>query len=91
MNILEEIYNYKLLKQELEKKFDVNFLNETDTSVLLESISLLGLKKTLNLVEGMFAFSLFDKKDDKFYLSFFNSGPLQVRFKCKNWLGYPKD
>ena len=34
-----EIYNYKLIKKDLKKEFDVKFNNETDTSVLLESIS----------------------------------------------------
>ena len=63
-----EIYNYKLIKKDLKKKFDVKFNNETDTSVLLESISFLGLRKTLKLIEGMFAFALFDNKDESITL-----------------------
>ena len=63
-----EIYNYKLIKKDLKKEFDVKFNNETDTSVLLESISFLGLRKTLKLIEGMFAFALFDKKDESITL-----------------------
>ncbi len=63
-----EIYNYKLIKKDLKKKFNVKFNNETDTSVLLESISFLGLRKTLKLIEGMFAFALFDKKDESITL-----------------------
>ncbi len=59
-----EIYNYKIIKKELEKKFHVKFFNETDTTVLLESISNFGLKKTLRIIEGMYAFALFDKKDE---------------------------
>ncbi len=63
-----EIYNYRFLKEKLIKKFNIKFRNETDTTVLLESISLIGLKKTIQSLEGMFAFALYDKKQDSIYL-----------------------
>lgn len=63
-----EIYNYQILKKELTLKYDAKFRTETDTEVLLELISLVGLKKTLERLEGMFAFALWDKKNNSFHL-----------------------
>ena len=63
-----EIYNFKELQKDLKKKFNINFKNKTDTIVLLELISKLGLRKALDKIEGMFAFGLWDKKDKKLFL-----------------------
>ena len=58
----------KILKKELTLKYDAKFRTETDTEVLLELISLVGLKKTLERLEGMIAFALWDKKNNSFHL-----------------------
>ncbi len=81
-----EIYNYKSIKKDLEKKFNVKFNNETDTSVLLESISVIGLRQTLKLIEGMFAFALFDKKEESITLvrDRYGEKPLFYFFDEKN-------
>ena len=63
-----EIYNFIDLQNDLKKKFDIKFKNKTDTIVLLELISKLGLKKSLEMIEGMFAFGLWDKKEKKLFL-----------------------
>lgn len=63
-----EIYNFIELQNDLKKKFDIKFKNKTDTIVLLELISKLGLKKALEMIEGMFAFGLWDKKEKKLFL-----------------------
>ena len=55
-----EIYNYKNLKKLLEIKYGVKFKNKTDTQVILELISIFGLYEALQMMEGMFAFVLFD-------------------------------
>ena len=57
-----EIYNYKNLKKLLEIKYGVKFKNKTDTQVILELISIFGLYEALQMMEGMFAFVLFDKQ-----------------------------
>ena len=64
-----EIYNYKSIRKNLESKLDIKFKNNTDTTVLLELISLYGVEKSLKLIEGMFAFALFDQKDKSIYLA----------------------
>ena len=57
-----EIYNFKILRSELEAKFKKKFLNNTDTQVLLELVSVFGLENALKKIEGMFAFVIWDKK-----------------------------
>ncbi len=64
-----EIYNYRELALYLKTKYRLEFKNGTDTTVLLELISKFGLKKTLSLIEGMFAFALWDKKIKKLYIA----------------------
>ena len=63
-----EIYNYRELKLELMKNFDIKFKNNTDTQVLLESINAYGLDITLKKIEGMFAFALWDKTEKCLFL-----------------------
>ena len=64
-----EIYNFKARAKELKKKFGIRFENGTDTIVLLELISRYGLEKALSLIEGMFAFALWDTKKKKLYFA----------------------
>ena len=60
-----EIYNFKDRAKDLKIKFGITFENGTDTIVLLELISRYGLEKALSLIEGMFAFALWDTKKKK--------------------------
>ena len=57
-----EIYNYKKLKKFLESSYGVKFKNKTDTQVILELISIFGIYEALQMMEGMFAFVLYDKQ-----------------------------
>jgi asparagine synthase (glutamine-hydrolysing) len=62
-----EIYNFIDLKNKYLK--DHNFFSGTDTEVLLKLYSKLGIEKTILEINGMYAFSLIDKKKNKLYLS----------------------
>ncbi len=55
-----EIFNYKELKK---KYFNENFFwkSNSDTELLLELIVKIGIKKTLNDIDGQFSFVVFDK------------------------------
>jgi asparagine synthase (glutamine-hydrolysing) len=69
-----EIYNYLELRKIIEKKFKENkknffWKNSTDSEVLVNGIEVFGIKKMLNLCEGMFAFSLWDKKEKKLIIA----------------------
>jgi asparagine synthase (glutamine-hydrolysing) len=54
-----EIYNYEILKNELEE-VGIRFETKSDTEVLLKSLDYWGDRAALKL-EGMFAFAYFDK------------------------------
>ena len=49
-----EIYNFGKLRKELETKFNIRFYNNTDTQVILELVSVFGIRSTLKKLEGMF-------------------------------------
>ncbi|PIE74139.1 MAG: asparagine synthase (glutamine-hydrolyzing), partial [Deltaproteobacteria bacterium] len=59
-----EIYNHLELRKLLRTKLESN----SDTQTLLACFSELGVKKTLELINGMFAIALFDKREQKLYL-----------------------
>lgn len=63
-----EIYNYKQLRNNLEKETHINWKGTSDTEVLLEAISFWGLKTVVLRCIGMFAFALFDKMNDKLFI-----------------------
>ncbi len=60
-----EIYNYKFLKKELEKK--VKFKSDSDTEVLYWGLRLFG-KKFINKLEGMFSFAYYDSSKNNLIL-----------------------
>ena len=61
-----EIYNHF----EIRKNFSSQTWNgNCDTETIINSIENYGLNKTLNMIEGMFAFGYFDKKKNKIYLA----------------------
>ncbi|MCK4829367.1 asparagine synthase (glutamine-hydrolyzing), partial [bacterium] len=57
-----EIYNFKTLKQQLER-LDYYFTGHSDTEVLLAAVDVWGLEKALSSFVGMFAFSLWDRRE----------------------------
>lgn len=62
-----EIYNYKELRQHLiNKKY--TFETDGDTEVLIKMIDCYGLDKTLEKIEGCFAFSIYDSDTNELYL-----------------------
>ncbi len=61
-----EIYNYASLKNELKNKYE--FQTNTDTEVLLYLYKEYGTQ-LLNKIEGMFAFALYDFKDQSLFLA----------------------
>ncbi len=60
-----EIYNYRELKEELEKKGHV-FKNQSDTEVLLTAYIEWG-KECLKKLNGMFAFAIWDEQEQKLF------------------------
>ena len=61
-----EIYNYKLLRQNLNKKYE--FKSNSDSEVIIYGYIEWGIDKLLDLIDGMYAFSLYDKKKNFTFL-----------------------
>ncbi len=71
-----EIYNYKILRLELEAE-NVIFDTKTDTEVILKLYEKFGVE-SFNRLDGMFAFSIYDMNLDKLFIArdFFGEKPL---------------
>ncbi len=66
-----EIYNFKHIRRKLNSIQDkqISWNGNSDTEVLVNAIELIGLKKTLEMISGMFAFALWDKQDKTLVLA----------------------
>jgi len=75
-----EIYNFKVLKQNYLK--DYNFKTHSDTEVILALYEKYGVD-SFSLLDGMFAFSIYDKDLNKVFIArdFFGEKPL---YYCHN-------
>jgi asparagine synthase (glutamine-hydrolysing) len=76
-----EIYNFRELKEELlDSGMENNLRGNSDTEILLESISYWGVEATLSKINGMFAFALYDLERDKivFARDRFGEKPLYI-------------
>lgn len=62
-----EIYNYKVLKQVLENVGFI-FRSSSDTEVLVNYIQHFGIDKTVEDLDGMFAFAVYSKVENAMYL-----------------------
>ncbi|MBU2938624.1 asparagine synthase (glutamine-hydrolyzing) [Lacinutrix sp. C3R15] len=71
-----EIYNYQILKKQLEDK-GITFKTKSDTEVILKLYETQG-ESSFAQLDGMFAFSIYDKNRNKVFISrdFFGEKPL---------------
>ena len=60
-----EIYNYRILRKQLSSQYD--FKTDSDTEVILAGYLRWGIN-VLDYLKGMFAFTLYDKKENKMLL-----------------------
>lgn len=61
-----EIYNFLELKNELKNKY--NFKSTSDSEVILYGYIEWGIDKLLEKIDGMYAISIYDKKENLLYL-----------------------
>lgn len=82
-----EIYNYKEIRKRLVAK-GIHFSSESDTQVLLEAISIWGVKEAVKKCHGMFAFCAFDSVKKKIWLARDRLGekPLYYGWWNKNFI-----
>ncbi len=64
-----EIYNFKELRTDLEDKEDINWKGNSDTEVLITAIEIWGIEKTLDYLNGMFAFAVWDRRQRTLFLA----------------------
>lgn len=64
-----EIYNHLQIRNELQAGASIKWRGGSDTETLIEAISIWGIEKALNKINGMFAFSLWDGVKGKLYLA----------------------
>ena len=62
-----EIYNYQKLKKELEES-NISFKTNSDTEVILKLYLEFGIE-SFSKLDGMFAFSIYDKRVNKLYIA----------------------
>ena len=62
-----EIYNYKLLRSDLEKQGE-KFFSNSDTEVILKLYKKIGLTNSLKIMEGKYSFAIYDKQKNKLFL-----------------------
>ena len=62
-----EIYNYKNLKKDLENKGH-KFKSETDTEIIIHGYEEYGIDRILELLDGIFAFALYDSSKKELFL-----------------------
>ena len=80
-----EIYNFKGLRSKVDANFsDQNWRGNSDTEVLLKLIELYGLDKTLEFIDGMFAFAVWDTQSSKLYLCRDRFGEKPLYFSLSN-------
>ncbi|HCU80796.1 MAG TPA: asparagine synthase (glutamine-hydrolyzing) [Chloroflexi bacterium] len=63
-----EIYNYLTLREELLSK-RINLATTSDTEVILKLYQHYGVNDTLDMIEGMFAFGIWDKLEKVLFLA----------------------
>ena len=74
-----EIYNHFFLK----KKYNLKTKTNSDTEVIIELFSKIGTK-TFNLLDGMFAIAIYDKKRNQLYLARDHYGIKPLYYSLKN-------
>ena len=80
------IYNYLELKDELEG-LNVNFFTDTDTEVILNSYKIWG-EECVKKFEGMWAFAIWDNKNNKVFLSRDRFGEKPLYYSLKENIFY---
>lgn len=63
-----ETYNFREIKANLQKE-GVSFKTESDTEVILQAYRNWGIERCLDTIEGMWAFAIYDKKQQKVILA----------------------
>lgn len=64
-----EIYNFEEVRQQLNQHTTIHWQGHSDTEVLLEAINYWGIETTLQKIDGMFAFAVWNRQTKELYLA----------------------
>ena len=64
-----EIYNHRDIRKQINRLKKTTWNSTSDTETILEAIDLWGVEETLKMLDGMFAFCIFDYSKNTFYLA----------------------
>lgn len=64
-----EIYNYKEIKDTLERQLNYQWRGHSDTEIMLAAIEAWGMNTALQAFNGMFAFAVWDRQQRKLILA----------------------
>lgn len=79
-----EIYNFKHLKKDIqEQNPNLIFKSDTDTEVLLAGWEIFGAE-FIDKIDGMFAFGIWDRKEEKIYLARDRMGEKPLYYSINN-------
>lgn len=84
-----EIYNHlEIRKKLILENSSIKWVGSSDTETLLVAIEYWGIDKTILLLNGMFAFALWDKNSETLYLAKDRLGEKPLYY---GWTGYQKN
>jgi len=84
-----EIYNHLDLRKKLTlENPSINWVGSSDTETLLVAFEYWGIKETLLLLNGMFAFALWDRNNETLYLARDRVGEKPLYY---GWTGYQEN
>jgi asparagine synthase (glutamine-hydrolysing) len=78
-----EIYNYQKIREELLKKKYI-FKSKSDSEVLIHGYHEWGVEKLLDKIDGIFAFAIWDTKEDKLTIARDRFGVKPVYYYLEN-------
>ena len=79
-----EIYNFQSIKNKL--KYDYDFKTDSDTEIILAAYELKGINWLLEKINGMFAFAIYDIKQNSLFLARDRFGIKPLHYTVKNGL-----
>ncbi len=81
-----EIYNHHELRKNLNEKFNIKWRSTSDTETLLNMFEFYDYEDVLNMINGMFAFIIYDKKTNTIIVARDAAGekPLYINFDKKH-------
>lgn len=84
-----EVYNHKILRKNLLYDFpNIKFISNSDTETILYCFENWGIEKTLTNMTGMFSFALYDKNENKLFISRDRFGEKPLYYGWQNDIFY---